>query len=620
MTLQRDSFIKLLTSTQVGLDVESFSNFFCVSVSDFKGTTLTFIYDKYEDHRKELVKLLDKFDADGTEVITFNGIHYDCPVLNYVRCNLQATTQQIKEFSDLVINTEFWWENEIVSEYKNYHKWVDVDLYLYWSKMLRLTKKISLKGLAVQLKYPVIQELPIHHTAEVTDDMRDVVLTYNSVHDINIMKYMMETKFNWQGKLSSFPEMIDLRREAMRKYKFNKKCMSWDATTLGLNVAIKLAGKKEDLPPPLEFSTFSEIISDKIKFTTPVLFDLLEKIKNQKREDKINYTVNYLGAVLDMKEGGLHSSNEPKTYRKKPGYIFHSLDVSGYYPSLAETLQVKMHGPLSNIKNQRIKLKHKGLGKTPQANLLKLSANALVGNFNMEKSAVYCPKSFYTITINGQLFLMMLMEWISYLGVELIMANTDGFECYVPENNYDKFLETCNQWEKYSGFELEHFEYDTIYMLNVNSYLGVFKDGSYKEKGFFVTNPDLGNKVDFLAIPKSVNNYLLHNTPILETFNNLEIYDFCGAQKIGKDYEVFYNGEKLPQRLNVYYVSKNGSYLMKKKNGKLSPDSLGSLKQTRVKVFNEFKKGPYDIDYNYYKKQSLKILDLLSDKQINTLF
>lgn len=580
--------------------------------------TVTFIYDKYDDHRLQLSKLLDTFDKNRTQVVTFNGKHYDCPVLNYVRCNSNSTTQDIKQFSDLVITTENWWENDEIRKYKYYHKWIDIDLFLYWSRMLRITKKISLKGLAVQLKYPVIQELPIHHTAEVTDDMRETVLIYNSVHDINIMTYMMKATFNWQGRPASFPEMIDLRKEAILMYGFEKDCFSWDATKLGINVALKL--NDEPIGDPLEFNKFGDIISDKIKFTTNPFYNLLEELKQQDRETPISFTVSYLNAILDMKQGGLHSFNNPKTYRSKPGYILHSLDVSGYYPSLAEALKVKMHKPLSYIKNQRIKLKHEGKGKTPEANLLKLSANALVGNFNMADSKVYCPKSFYSITINGQLFLFMLMEWLSRYNIELIMANTDGFECYVPEEHYNAFLETCKHWEQYTGFELEHFQYDRIYMLNVNSYLGVFTDGSYKEKGWFVTNPDLGNKVDFLSLPKAVNNYLLKGIPIQETFNKCEIYDFCGAQKISKSYEVFYNGDKLPQRLNVYYVSNNGGYLLKKKTDQSTYNSLSNLQNVKVNIFNEYKDGPYNINFKYYTNKATKILDSLNDNEKPTLF
>lgn len=603
----------LYTAKQVALDVECFPNFFCVSISDLKDNLVTFIFDKKQDDRPELIKFLDHCDK-GIEVITFNGKHYDCPILNFVRLNPTCTTEEIKEFSDIVINVEAWWKEYHNKKYKYHHKWVDIDLFLYWSQMLRRAKKISLKGLAIQLRYPVVQELPIKHDALVTDDNRDMLLEYNSVHDIGIMKYLMEKTFNWQGKKSSFPEMIALRKTAMEQYKFDKNCMSWDAVKLGLNVALSL--NTTEIGEPRHFTKFGEVVSDKIKFYTPQLTKLLSEVKEWPSDKKLHLHLNYLGAALHMKQGGIHTSNNPCTVKEKEGYIFHSLDVSGYYPALGETLKVKLHEQLGIIRRQRLELKHKGLGKTPEANLLKLSANSLVGNFQQEKGEIYDPVSFFTISINGQLFLLMLMEWVSHLGVELVMANTDGFEVFVPENNYDKFMSMCKTWEEYTGFELEHFRYKAIYMQHVNSYLGVFDDGTYKEKGWFVTDPDLGNKVDFLAVPKAVNNYLLHNIPIEETLSKCSIYDFCGAQKLDKTYTAYLGGDKLPQRLNVYYVSTKGNYLMKGRGGKKA--WIADLTKIKVEVFNKYHEGPYDIDMTFYKNKADKMLQELGIKSVQT--
>lgn len=607
------SISTLYAATRISLDVECFSNFFCVSFSDLKGTTCTLIYDKYQDDREELIKFLNYCDRINMEVVTFNGKYYDCPVLNYIRLNPTHTTQQIKQFSDIVITVDAWWQDEQYKPYKYYHKWTDIDLFLYWSNLLRLTKKISLKGLAIQLQYPVIQELPIAHNAEVTDEMRPVLLEYNSVHDMGIMQYLMDKPFNWQGKKSTFPEMIDLRKTAMQTYKFKKDCMSWDAVKLGLNVALSM--NKEPICEPREFEYFREVISDKIKFYTRPMIDLLTAVQANPRHTALSYDLNYLGAYIQMRQGGLHTVNKPCTVRKKPGYVFHSLDVSGYYPALGEILNVKLSQQLGYIRKQRLELKHTGRGKTPEANLLKLSANSLVGNFMQEKGEIYDPKSFFTISINGQLFLLMLMEWVSHLGVELVMANTDGFEMHVPEDKFDMFMSICKQWEEYTGFELEHFTYDVIYMNNVNSYLGVFNDGTYKEKGWFVTNPDLGNKVDFLAVPKAVNNYLLKGIPIDETFQQCSIYDFCGAQKLDKSYTAYLGGEPLPQRLNLYYVSKKGNYLMKGRNNKMS--FISDLKKVRLLIFNKYHEGPYHVNYQFYKSKAEKVLLELQGKPLN---
>lgn len=597
-------YTQLCNATRVGLDVECFVNFFCVGVTDFNGSTHVFIYDKYQDDRQLLIHYLNLLDQKRTEVVTFNGVHYDCPVLNYVRLNPEANNEDIKMFSDLVITDDTWFMNEDYKKYKWHHKWHDIDLFTYWSRMLRITKKISLKGLAVQLRYPVIQELPIKPDQPVQDDMRMKLLEYNAVHDLGILRYLLTKKFNWQGKSTTFPEMIDLRKAAIQKYGFNKSILSADAVKLGLNVALKLTDAP--ISEPRDFNFFYEVVDNRIKFKSHELKVLLTQVNKHHRKKPLHLNVTLAGVQFELKQGGLHSKNKPATYRNKPGYIFHSLDVAGYYPALAETLQCKLYEQLGYIRKERLKLKHSGQGKSPEANLLKLAANGTIGNFNQENSPVYDPYSFFRITINGQLFLLMLLEEAISLGCEPIMANTDGFELYVPEHKFDEFMAKCKEWEEYTGFELEHFKYNTLYMLNVNSYLGVFEDGSIKEKGWFVTDPDLGNKVDFLAVPKAVQNYLVNTTPLQDTFDRCCIYDFCGAQKIDKSYTMYLGDEQLPQRLNVYYVSKDGNFLFKERQGK--KHALGNIKSTKVTIFNKYVKGPYNIDYNFYKRKAEEIL------------
>lgn len=601
---------KILEASVVGLDVESFSNFFCVGITDFKGNTHSFIYDKYQDDRMLLNIVLDHFDKHQVEVVTFNGIHYDCPVLNYVRLNPTCTTESIKRFSDLVITDDYWWGMEDLKKYKYHQEWKDIDLFLYWSKLQRITKKISLKGLAIQLKYPVIQELPVKPNEPVPDNMRMEVLSYNAVHDLGILRYLMEKKFKLQGKKTSFEEEINLRKKAIEKYKFDKRVLSYDAVKLGLQVALSKAG---DIPPPRMFDVFGEVVNPLVKFKTPEFNKLLDDIVVTPREHGLHKTIESGGVLFELKQGGLHSKNKPSIYTTKPGYIFHSLDVSGYYPALAETLRCKLYEQLSVIRKERLDLKHRGLGKTPEANLLKLAANGTVGNFNQEVSPIYDPFSFYSITINGQLFLLMLLEQSIGLGCLPIMANTDGFELYVPEDKYEEFMSICKSWEQYTGFELEHFRYKALYMLNVNSYLGVFDDGSIKEKGWFVTDPDLGNKVDFLILPKALQNYLLHDIPFDETFSKASIYDFCAAQKVDRSYDVYHGDVKLPQRLNVYYVSKSGSYMFKVRDNKRH--ALGNVKAVKTTIFNRYRPGPYDIDYTFYRN---KLEDILSQLKIST--
>ena len=57
--------------------------------------------------------------------------------------NVDNYLQKLKEWSDYIINNDYWWNDSELKKYKYHNKWIDIDLYLYWSKMLRLSKKLS---------------------------------------------------------------------------------------------------------------------------------------------------------------------------------------------------------------------------------------------------------------------------------------------------------------------------------------------------------------------------------------------------------------------------------------------------------------------------------------------
>jgi hypothetical protein len=90
--------------------------------------------------------------------------------------------------------------------------------------MLRISKKISLKGLAVQMNYPVIQELPFHPDTKLTYKDLPVIRHYNSVHDITILRWLTEKK----------EEEIKLRSYISKEY--NLPCWSLDAPKIASEI------------------------------------------------------------------------------------------------------------------------------------------------------------------------------------------------------------------------------------------------------------------------------------------------------------------------------------------------------------------------------------------------
>ena len=90
--------------------------------------------------------------------------------------------------------------------------------------------------------------------------------------------------------------------------------------------------------------------------------------------------------------------------------------------------------------------------KSAENAMLKLALNGTYGNSNNMYSPFYDPKYTMTITLNGQLLLCKAIETVlSVPTVEMIMANTDGFE-FIVDREYEALAEQkCKEWESLTG-------------------------------------------------------------------------------------------------------------------------------------------------------------------------
>lgn len=337
------------------MDIECFWNYFLVGFKNFE-TKDTFTFEIAEDidQSKELYEFLRDIDAENTFFISFNGIDYDNIVTNYFYKNYKYFVEKeftpldichaLKEFSNYVINNKDSYNDEQIKKYKYHNKWIDIDLFRYWSKMLRKSKKISLKSLGIQLNHDRVQELPYDFNKILTKEERDNIKDYNVNNDLVITDKLCE----------ELKKDIIQRQYANDKYKFNS--WSWDNPKLGLNILLeeycKLYGYERNevnnLRGKLVPMKLDRIISNKIKFTEteeivrPIVekgkityccnsfYTLYNHLKNRviTSTDDLSYSVVLDGVKFDIKSGGLHSYHNPNIIEpdiKK--FIYRDADV-----------------------------------------------------------------------------------------------------------------------------------------------------------------------------------------------------------------------------------------------------------------------------------------------------
>lgn len=342
--------------------------------------------------------------------------------------------------------------------------------------------------------------------------------------------------------------------------------------------------------------------------------------------------------------GGLHSKDKPSILQSTNEYVYKDADVSSYYPNLVvkygikpEHLTTAFIAIAKMIVDERLKaksMKNVDPDMKNKADILKIVANSgIFGKFGSEYSWLKDMKALVSVTFNGELMLLMLIEDLETAGISVISANTDGIVAKIPIGKRKIYDEICSNWEKRTKMPLEFTEYDKYIRRDVNHYIALTKDGKVKRKGNEF-NPELellkGYKYPVIAM--AIENHFLYGKNIKEFIKNHDnILDFCISQKVGGEFtpEFHYISDgqtkiKILQKNIRYYVSNGGGVLMKKysdekikeqrdkaladkkagKKPKAVRERISLIKNRYCTIINNLfyvnKFEDYDIDYNFY--------------------
>jgi len=612
-----------LNDGKILYDVEIYTNYFCVGIENYITKQKTFY--EISEQINDIHKIYNYFNTFNGFLISFNGVHYDNIVIKYVLQNYnylknldsESICKKLKTLSDKIINDEYDDEIKKLKYFKV--KWIDIDLFLYWSKMLRISKKISLKSLGIQLGYPVVQELPYKPSSILTLDDIPKLREYNQLHDLGILRLLTD----------DMEEDIKLRGNIVNEY--NLDCWSWDAPKIASEALLqdycKIVGKDLKSVRDQRFLKPTLYLNECLygfdpKFKLPIFQKLWTDILNSENSfsQDIVVNINNTSIKLTYGIGGLHSVNNNETYISDNNIQVITSDVASLYPNLIINYDcIRFPEVLSQykqVKDERIIAK-KAKNK-PKDTFLKLILNSTSGLLDNQHSWLYYPEGAMRLRLIGQLILTKCIEQCIINKWQVVSANTDGIEVLVPKHMLQQYKDilniTCNKFD----LDLEHEYYNKIVYANVNNYIAVTEDGKYKQKGFFVPKPVLGNSVDELVIAKALEAYYTKDISPKEFITNpnkygLHIYDYCKSNKIGKDFVVWWNSE-IQQQLNRYYFSKKGAYLFKQKHGQ------GTMQHVNVgqpvvlyNIHQEKSWEDYNVDYNYYIASTQKIIDQIAN-------
>lgn len=178
--------------------------------------------------------------------------------------------------------------------------------------------------------------------------------------------------------------------------------------------------------------------------------------------------------------GGAHAAVSKRVICSDEKRVIRTFDVSSYYPNLSIKNKVypeHLGVEFCDIYEYLYNLRKSFDKKTAENAMLKLALNGTYGNSNSEYSPFYDPKFTMTITLNGQLLLCKAIEMVLTVPtVEILMANTDGFE-FIVDREYNELAEQkCKEWEELTKLTLEGDTYKKMVISDVNNYFSVYGD------------------------------------------------------------------------------------------------------------------------------------------------
>ena len=267
--------------------------------------------------------------------------------------------------------------------------------------------------------------------------------------------------------------------------------------------------------------------------------------------------------------GGLHGARD----KYQDEGILVNVDVASFYPSLMleyDFLSRNVEDPelYKKIYSERLKLKAE---KNPMQLPYKIVLNSTYGAMKYQYNNLYDPRQANNVCVGGQLLLLDLIEQLEPHWT-LIQSNTDGLIGKIRRRRDLKTIKTvCKEWEERTRMKLDFEIFNKIYQKDVNNYIIIREDGSYKSKGAYVKKlNDIDN--DLPVVNKALKEYFINDVPVEETINNCkDLMMFQKVVKVSNKYShALYGRRKLSEKCLRVFASKNddSGVFKVKENGK----------------------------------------------------
>lgn len=573
----------------VVFDIETTWSAFTMNVQGlYSDLDLTFEISVYRDDRVALLAWFEHWKQNQTLMVGYNNIFFDYPVLHFIWSNPDCNVAEIYECAQ-----------ERIRDHTNFGIIWQSDRFAPQLDMLKLmhfdnqAKRTSLKALEFAMRSESVLEMPLAFDQPMSSDqVLDVLIPYNkwdvaqtkkfTLFNIDAIKFRIELSTTLKGDVLNFSDS-KIGSKILEQRLGDKLCYTWES------------GRKEPRRTPRATIPLNDIIFPYIEFQNAEFNRVLTWMRAQTlSEDEVTGKLRTKGVFTGIKAtvggmdfhfgtGGIHGSVAAQRIAADDEWAIVDVDVASLYPNIAivnalypEHLGERFVEEYARLPAERKEWQAKKGKKCSEANLMKLASNGTYGNSNNEHSIVYDPRFTMQITINGQLMLCMLAEWLLTVdSVQLVAINTDGITYRIHRSRIEHAEIIRNIWMRRTRLVLEEAQYSKMWLRDVNSYIAQGVDGSLKQKGAFwyprnfpedISNAqppawhkDLGGQIIIMAAVA----HMVEGVDIEKyIYAHRDPFDFMLRAKCDRSSELWI-GDRKQQRMLRYYISLNGSALRK---------------------------------------------------------
>ena len=271
--------------------------------------------------------------------------------------------------------------------------------------------------------------------------------------------------------------------------------------------------------------------------------------------------------------GGVHGAKPCVIVEETPTRVIRNKDVGSLYPNSMINFGYcsrSMKDPDAYVKLVQKRLGYKKAGDKKRANALKLVVNTVYGAMLLRGDGALVDRwAGRSVCISNQLAMTMLIVQLAERceTIDFVNINTDGIMYTIDRTEVELADRIVDEWCKVTKFEMEDDDFTKVIQKDVNNYIGIKADGSFKTKGGFVSLYKGGNfKTNSLSIiDKAVVDYLVSGTPPETTINECtDIFAFQQIIKTGGTFEGCYHYvggvREDVQKVNRIYAVRNPKY------------------------------------------------------------